>query len=932
MAQDPEQVISFLEDLAKRARPFAEQDLAELRQFAKEELGLDHLEAWDLPYASEKLQERRYAFSAQEVKQYFPEHKVIDGLFRLVQSLFSVTIAADTATTWHKDVRFFRIERDGKLIGQFYLDLYARAGKSGGAWMDDARGRRVETTGALQTPVAYLTCNFTEPATVDGVVQPSLFTHDEVITLFHEFGHGLHHMLTQVDEIGVSGISGVEWDAVELPSQFMENFCWEWDVLEHMTAHVKTGEPLPRALYDKMLAAKNFQSGLQTLRQVEFSLLDMHLHYDYDPAGAKSVQQLIDEVRAQFAVVVPPAFNRFLNSFGHIFAGEDMAEGIQETVERRWHDDGELRAQFAVDQLLHRFRAGRIIVVMQVHVEQRELDLSQRLQAGLEVLRRQHLVVQRARQRLAGLHVGRHMLQHVPLPAEVFHELRRQFNGIPLDAGNAGHADLVDLRQHVVQAVAEFVEQRDDFIVREQRRLDHAVDRGRFGEIAGQKGHRRLQRARGFDAPAARVVHPRAAALAGARVQVEVELADQLAVAFDAEEAHVLVPGRRRVRRDGHREQALHQAEQAVDDFVFGEVLLHFLGREGVAALLQFFRCVGQVPCFQVIEAQFFLGELAQLGQVLLGERTRALGQVFEEADDLLRVLRHLRHQRHFGEVFIAEQLGFLVAQFQQRDDVLRVVPLVALAEHLALLGRLGGVGAVDGLAQRAVVGELQDREIGREVQRELVALLAILFGGGARGLLDVVRQAGQLGLVGDQQLVVVGRVEHVFREARRDGRVFFLDVGVAFLLLGRQLGAAHAEVAHGVVDDALARRRQAGEAGVGLDGLVFVEQRLVLRQRGPELGDLGLVIVVGGAQLGRVDHIVQMADDAPGAAQQLGRVLQRRDEVVPRDLRHRRFQRGDDGAVLLQQRVDGGTDVVRRDGVEARQAGEIEQGILYVS
>ena len=321
MAQDPEQVIGFLEDLAKRARPFAEQDLAELRQFAKDELGLDQMEAWDLPYASEKLQERRYAFSAQEVKQYFPEHKVIDGLFRLVQSLFSVTIAPDTATTWHKDVRFFRIERDGKLIGQFYLDLYARAGKSGGAWMDDARGRRVETTGALQTPVAYLTCNFTEPATVDGVVQPSLFTHDEVITLFHEFGHGLHHMLTQVDEIGVSGISGVEWDAVELPSQFMENFCWEWDVLEHMTAHVKTGEPLPRALYDKMLAAKNFQSGLQTLRQVEFSLLDMHLHYDYDPAGAKSVQQLIDEVRAQFAVVVPPAFNRFLNSFGHIFAG-----------------------------------------------------------------------------------------------------------------------------------------------------------------------------------------------------------------------------------------------------------------------------------------------------------------------------------------------------------------------------------------------------------------------------------------------------------------------------------------------------------------------------------------------------------------------------------------------------------------------------------
>ncbi|MBA5638129.1 M3 family metallopeptidase [Duganella sp. LX20W] len=321
MAQSPEQVIAFLEDLAKRARPFAEQDLAELRQFAKDELGLAELAAWDLPYASEKLQERRYAFSAQEVKQYFPEHKVIDGLFRLVQNLFTVTILPDTATTWHKDVRFFRIERHGKLVGQFYLDLYARAGKSGGAWMDDARGRRIDSGGAVQTPVAYLTCNFTEPAVVDGKVQPSLFTHDEVITLFHEFGHGLHHMLTLVDEIGVSGISGVEWDAVELPSQFMENFCWEWEVLEHMTAHAQTGEPLPRALYDKMLAAKNFQSGLQTLRQVEFSLLDMHLHYDYDPNGTQTVQQVIDDVRRQFAVIIPPAFNRFQNAFGHIFAG-----------------------------------------------------------------------------------------------------------------------------------------------------------------------------------------------------------------------------------------------------------------------------------------------------------------------------------------------------------------------------------------------------------------------------------------------------------------------------------------------------------------------------------------------------------------------------------------------------------------------------------
>ncbi|NHZ39128.1 M3 family metallopeptidase [Massilia aquatica] len=321
MAQSPEHVIEFLEDLARRARPFAEQDLAELRAFAKDELGIEQVEAWDLTYASEKLRERRYAFSAQEVKEYFPEPKVVDGLFRLVQSLFSVEILPDTAAVWHPDVRFFRIEKGGKLVGQFYLDLYARSGKGGGAWMDDARGRRLQTGGLLQTPVAYLTCNFTPPATVDGQVQPSLFTHDEVTTLFHEFGHGLHHMLTQVDEIAVSGISGVEWDAVELPSQFMENFCWEWDVLQHMTAHVKTGEPLPRALYDKMLAAKNFQSGLQTLRQVEFSLVDMHLHYDFDPASKQTVQELINDVRQKFSVMMPPAFNRFQHSFGHIFAG-----------------------------------------------------------------------------------------------------------------------------------------------------------------------------------------------------------------------------------------------------------------------------------------------------------------------------------------------------------------------------------------------------------------------------------------------------------------------------------------------------------------------------------------------------------------------------------------------------------------------------------
>jgi oligopeptidase A len=321
MAQSPEHVIEFLEDLARRARPYAEKDLAELRAFARDELGIDDMQAWDVTYASEKLREKRYAFSAQEVKQYFPEQKVVEGLFKLVQGLFSVQIKPDEAPVWHPDVRFYRIERDGQLVGQFYLDLYARPGKGQGAWMDDARGRRLATGGIIQTPIAYLTCNFTPPAMVDGKLQPSLFTHDEVTTLFHEFGHGLHHMLTEVDELSVSGISGVEWDAVELPSQFMENFCWEWDVLQHLTAHAKTGGPLPRELYDKMLAAKNFQSGMQTLRQVEFSLIDMHLHYDFDPNSAKTVQDLVNEVRSKFSVLIPPSFNRFQHSFGHIFAG-----------------------------------------------------------------------------------------------------------------------------------------------------------------------------------------------------------------------------------------------------------------------------------------------------------------------------------------------------------------------------------------------------------------------------------------------------------------------------------------------------------------------------------------------------------------------------------------------------------------------------------
>ncbi|MCW5650631.1 MAG: M3 family metallopeptidase [Ramlibacter sp.] len=316
MADTPEQVVSFLRDLARKARPHAEKDVADLRAFAASELGLPDPQPWDWTYIGEKLKEARYAFSEQEVKQYFTAPKVLGGLFKIVETLFEVAIRKDSAPVWHPSVEFYRIERQGQLVGQFYLDPSARTGKRGGAWMDDVRARWLRPdTGRLQTPVAHLVCNFASG--VDG--KPPLLTHDDATTLFHEFGHGLHHMLTQVNEHDVSGISGVEWDAVELPSQFMENFCWEWDVLRHMTAHVDTGEPLPRALFDKMLAAKNFQSGLQTLRQIEFALFDMLLHTEHDPAG--DFMPLLNRVRADVAVLPAPAFSRTAHTFSHIFAG-----------------------------------------------------------------------------------------------------------------------------------------------------------------------------------------------------------------------------------------------------------------------------------------------------------------------------------------------------------------------------------------------------------------------------------------------------------------------------------------------------------------------------------------------------------------------------------------------------------------------------------
>ncbi|HEY0268082.1 MAG TPA: M3 family metallopeptidase [Methyloradius sp.] len=317
MAGKPAEVTDFLDTLGKRAKPFAVRDMQELKEYAANKLGLPELEAWDIAYASEKLREEKYAFSDQEVKQYFPESQVLHGLFKVTETIFGVHVKKSQAPVWHADVSFYEItDHQGKLVGQFYLDLYARNNKRGGAWMDEAITRRKKING-IETPVAYLTCNFSPP--VGG--KPALFTHDEVNTMFHEFGHGLHHLLTKIDDYGVSGIKGVEWDAVELPSQFMENFCWEWEVLRHMTKHIDTGAQLPRELFDKMVAAKNFQAGMQTMRQIEFSLFDIRLHGEFDPNGPETALDLIEQVRDEVAVVRPPKWNRFPNNFSHIFAG-----------------------------------------------------------------------------------------------------------------------------------------------------------------------------------------------------------------------------------------------------------------------------------------------------------------------------------------------------------------------------------------------------------------------------------------------------------------------------------------------------------------------------------------------------------------------------------------------------------------------------------
>jgi oligopeptidase A len=318
MADSTDAVVAFLRELAGKSKDMAKQEVDELRTFARQELGINELQAWDIPFASEKLRLHTYAISEEELKPYFPEQKVLTGMFALVERLYGITIREADAPKWHKNVRFFEIlDENGNKSAGFYLDPYARAHKRGGAWMDECTVRFHKADGSLQLPVAYLVCNFDAPVGD----KPALWTHNEVITLFHEFGHGLHHMLTQVSTRSVSGINGVPWDAVELPSQFMENFCWEREVTNLFARHYLTNEPLPEALFNKMVAAKNFQSGMQMLRQIEFALFDMLLHTEFMPEGNRSVQQLLDEVRSEVAVFTPPAFNKFQNSFSHIFAG-----------------------------------------------------------------------------------------------------------------------------------------------------------------------------------------------------------------------------------------------------------------------------------------------------------------------------------------------------------------------------------------------------------------------------------------------------------------------------------------------------------------------------------------------------------------------------------------------------------------------------------
>ncbi|WP_223670973.1 oligopeptidase A [Kangiella shandongensis] len=363
MARSTDEVLAFLNDLAIKSKPQAERDLEELTQYAKEKHGISQLEAWDLAYYSEKLKNEKYNISQEELRPWFPENQVIQGMFDITGTLFNIKFQErDDVETWHSDVRFFDIySQDDDYIASFYLDLYARRHKRGGAWMADCVGRRQTSTG-IQKPVAFLTCNFNGPVGD----KPALFTHDEVTTLFHEFGHGLHHMLTQINHASVAGISGVPWDAVELPSQFLENFCWEEEGLAKIAKHHDTGEPLPAEKLERLLAAKNFQSAMQMVRQLEFSIFDFKIHSEFDPETPDQIQQTLDKVRQQVAVIQPPGFNRFQHSFGHIFAGGyaagyysyKWAEVLSADAFSRFEEEGIFNPQTGLDFLINILQKG----------------------------------------------------------------------------------------------------------------------------------------------------------------------------------------------------------------------------------------------------------------------------------------------------------------------------------------------------------------------------------------------------------------------------------------------------------------------------------------------------------------------------------------------------------------------------------------------
>ncbi len=364
MANNIDEVLGFLENLAVKSKAQGEQDLAEVTAFAAEKFQQESLQAWDLPYYSEKLKQARYAISDEELRPYFPESKVVAGLFEVVHRLFGLNISErQDVDTWHKDVKFFDVfDKNQQLRGSFYFDLYARPHKRGGAWMDDCIGRRELANGDIQYPVAYLTCNFNGPVGD----KPALFTHDEVVTLFHEFGHGIHHMLTQINAAGVSGINGVPWDAVELPSQFLENWCWQPEALAFISGHYQTGEPLPQDMLDKMLAAKNFQSAMQMIRQLEFSLFDFKMHAQYSPEKGDEIQQVLNQVRDKYAVIKAPEFNRFQHSFGHIFGGGyaagyysyKWAEVLSADAFSRFEEEGIFNQEVGHDFLTHILEMG----------------------------------------------------------------------------------------------------------------------------------------------------------------------------------------------------------------------------------------------------------------------------------------------------------------------------------------------------------------------------------------------------------------------------------------------------------------------------------------------------------------------------------------------------------------------------------------------